>query len=367
MAGLDFESESVSRDPNLTWSPTRYSPIFAPNGMVIAGSALPAQAGIDVLQNGGSAVDGAVAALATLLNSEFRPEPGTLLAIIWAGANQPVLGLAHRCEGADEVVAQLHVIVGRFGVRSLYDLLRPASVLVEGSGQETEARIWKRAMGSDSAIPSQLDARPATLTPLERVTMGDLAFLTSPGDRVQEPALEPVSGGEIPEAILTSLLRKHAGRSSDRPTVFGTNRIAQAAAVDHRGMVSSLAWVPLTVAANGCHVLVLERDRPKLVAGASLAAPSVVTQVALGRLFRGMSLQAAVEFARVSLGDTGVSVERGLPSPLAEGWRAHGIPIENVPRWNGVVGAVQAVEVDRTHGLLIGCADPRGTGSAAGY
>jgi gamma-glutamyltranspeptidase/glutathione hydrolase len=137
---------------------SRYPLRAVPNGMVAASHYLAAEVGVDVLENGGTAVDAAVAAAAVLcvVYPHCTGIGGDLLAIVWPDQSERPIGLdasggvptsaltelsagerpAHSLvsvsnlrpyiPAAPGVVAGWVALLDRFGTRSLYDLLIPA-------------------------------------------------------------------------------------------------------------------------------------------------------------------------------------------------------------------------------------------------
>src|SRR5919106_1589259 len=72
---------------DLVW-PGRNQPVFAAEGLVATSQPLAAQAGLDVLRNGGNAVDAAIATAAalTVVEAPTSSVGGDAFALVWDGA-----------------------------------------------------------------------------------------------------------------------------------------------------------------------------------------------------------------------------------------------------------------------------------------
>lgn len=85
----------------------------------------------------------------------------------------------------------------------------------------------------------------------------------------------------------------------------------------------------------------------------------------------GMEPQAAIEAPRWIAGGSGaplqVLMELGFPEGAVQRLAARGHRITLIDPWNPDAGHAQMILIDRERGVLLGAADPRADGSAAGY
>ena len=82
----------------------------------------------------------------------------------------------------------------------------------------------------------------------------------------------------------------------------------------------------------------------------------------------GMHPQQAIEAPRwISGGPRQVLMELGFPEGTVQGLAARGHEITLIDPWNPDAGHAQMILVDHARGVLMGGADPRADGSAAGY
>src|SRR5262249_26067973 len=85
----------TARDPESPRGAATRSVVWAPHGMVAAAQPLAVQAGVDVLKEGGSAVDAAIAVNACLglMEPTANGLGGDLFAILWDPNAKQVVGL----------------------------------------------------------------------------------------------------------------------------------------------------------------------------------------------------------------------------------------------------------------------------------
>jgi gamma-glutamyltranspeptidase / glutathione hydrolase len=133
------------------------SAVYAPNGAIATSHPLASAAGLEVLQNGGTAFDAAVAAAAVLnvVEPHMTGIGGDMFALVWSAADQRLYGLnasgrsgalmtreelvrrERRSIGGVEAitvpgaVSGWHALLERFGNRTLADVLQPAIRVAE--------------------------------------------------------------------------------------------------------------------------------------------------------------------------------------------------------------------------------------------
>jgi gamma-glutamyltranspeptidase / glutathione hydrolase len=82
----------------------------------------------------------------------------------------------------------------------------------------------------------------------------------------------------------------------------------------------------------------------------------------------GMEPQAAIEAPRWLTGtDGGLVMEGGFPDGTIQGMASRGHQVTLIDAWNSGAGHAQMVLIDPDSGVLMGGADPRADGSAAGH
>jgi gamma-glutamyltranspeptidase/glutathione hydrolase len=82
----------------------------------------------------------------------------------------------------------------------------------------------------------------------------------------------------------------------------------------------------------------------------------------------GMEPQAAIEAPRWLTGtDGGLVMEGGFPDGTIQGMASRGHQVTLIDAWNSGAGHAQMVLIDPDSGVLLGGADPRADGSAAGH
>ncbi len=78
----------------------------------------------------------------------------------------------------------------------------------------------------------------------------------------------------------------------------------------------------------------------------------------------GLDVQEAIDLPRVMSLDGITEVERGVPLAVVDGLSRLGHRVQRLER---PYGGAQAIQIDRTRGVLIGGSDPRKDGAAMGY
>ncbi|HEU5330219.1 MAG TPA: gamma-glutamyltransferase, partial [Thermomicrobiales bacterium] len=125
-------------------------------------------------------------------------------------------------------------------------------------------------------------------------------------------------------------------------------------------------------------VLALRDGVPWLGLGTPSYPPPYVTLILLNLLGYGMSLDEAIEAPRFRLDREAkgprpvwnigrLTTETRLPQATLDGLKALGIEVSPLGDFNWHVGSVQAVMRDAATGALVGAADSRRGGHAAGY
>jgi gamma-glutamyltranspeptidase / glutathione hydrolase len=173
----DREAVHMDLEP-LVW-PGRNQPIIAANGMVATSQPLAAQVGLRVLQDGGNAVDAAVAmaAAATVVEPATSSLGGDAFALIWDGGRLHALNGSGRAPAGisvDLMRRQGHDAVPehgwpsvtvpgvpacwrdmhqRFGSLPLTRLLEPAAAYAEGGHPVSPISVWHWRWQVDEVHP----------------------------------------------------------------------------------------------------------------------------------------------------------------------------------------------------------------------
>lgn len=120
--------------------------------------------------------------------------------------------------------------------------------------------------------------------------------------------------------------------------------------------------------------MLLRDGVPEVVFGTMGADGQAQTQLQLllGMVDFGLEPQDAIEVPRWRStvdpdGRTWVLVDRHMDLETVEGLRARGHEVVLGEQWDSALGHAQAIRIDRQRGVLIGGADPRGDGIAAGW
>ncbi len=352
---------------------SRYLEILAPNGAITSPLPLATQAGVDILQNGGTAADAVAAAFCVMLVREA----GLLMAdvaidgFIWDPSPSVLNRVRFRGQGAVDGLAS---ILMRFGTRSLYDLAREA----ESYGKSALGLAWS----ADTAFAGQLGE-------LELKSLGHrgeraelLVDPCRPGDvSVSAPSAdEEEVARELARILaresdqdLLSRLAKLAGPISTRERATGEVDAeasgVQSIAADHRGIIVSLAVSKREANSSPFQVVICEDGYPVIWTGELGRNPLAAIEVACMAQQNGLRIQSAAEAPRVRaardqahfVGEEtfDIKTELSLASALH-------IAISD-KRWDARQGCVQGIAVDRRRGLIHAAADPRLGGQAAGY
>lgn len=369
---------------------TRFSPLYAPNGLIIGEGALAAEIGVDVLQNGGTAVDAIVATLGVgLVEGYWSRDPMLLSGIVDMPAEPQPLSIRSTARNLHQLLAVLQTVLLSFGSRSLYDLLRPATsyIRVGLPGKRPSRQDEERALAFERSEWIEPLPEPVGWREAWRLEAGDLALFGSPAPRLTElddllrRLLDaPVSSVRGEPDWLIQLIEttgrfeqrtEGLGEELEEPARSGAWSLS-ATAVDHRGMTASIGIGGGASPSCSRHLIIRRRDRPVFVLAASDQRPGALAQVLMNRFVRELPLQASVEAPRIRPSGvngrpTSAGVEEGFPRGLLEALKNAGVDTTTQARWAPQQGVVQAVEINRQAGMLIGATDPRGRGQASGY
>jgi hypothetical protein len=293
---------------------TRYPELLAVNGMVVGPGMIPVQAGIDELQNGGTAADCSVAGLVVggLMNG-WRSATISLNVLVHAGGrsspieiNIPSVPLASLLHGA-------HALLNRAGSRSLYDLALSALRYSSGDGGSTF---------SCASLNLGLDGE------------ADLAVLLR----------KPEDVGMVKDV---QLWRQPPQSEAEGLTWIGgdvqSGKSIHLAAVDHRGMAVSMILSagehntdPSQSTFERMHCMAIREGQVCLVCGVTGRGPAgTLSNFLTNLLNKVMGVQQAVEVSYTST--------------------------------TGERNAVGAIAIDRNRGVLIGGQDPGRGSYVAGY
>lgn len=115
--------------------------------------------------------------------------------------------------------------------------------------------------------------------------------------------------------------------------------------------------------------LVLRNGKPVLVLGSPGAARiiSALAQIIINIVDFGMGLDEAIEAPRIHCLAGTLALEGRIPANVVESLRAWGHPIKIYPDWDSYFGGAQAILIDARKKRLVGAADSRRDGFAAGY
>lgn len=352
---------------------TRYRPIWAPNGVAVASSALAAQAAVDVLQNGATAVDACVAALGIGLR-----QPGSgldfpldLTALIESdGFTSPFI-VAQTFEDMRSLLGGLHQVVRDFGVRSLYDLLRFADY-GDRNGLERRAGPELAALAEQLEVSGAFIFAPLAPMKAETLSLGEWAFIATPGliGTEFEDAFRQMTSSEGTKERprvenLADAMTQLAASQESVPAVSRETQPYLATAIDHRGMVASFG---VSGVASYLKPLQMHLEREGKSRLALNGFPLSAVGQTLFRWMTGMGPQEAVEAPRMhSAAGHSRIYEAQMEQETLEAAAAGGRPLEADERFSGRAGTVLAIEADHERGILVAAADPRSECQAAGY
>ena len=306
-------------------SVTRYRPMYAPNGAVVAASPAGSQAGIDVLQQGGTAVDALVASIWCEPASHAANHCwiAALCTNVWTDDGQI---FEEEIAGSRDLARASLGFLRRHGTRSFDDLLcyspLPAS---ERRFMRVSARENKPELEPDGPRSALSIADWAGARLLPTVATGNSRDI--PG----APALDDESVG-VEVACADTLT---------------------ATAVDHRGTVAALTVSTSRVAA-GASVTVLRHP-----SDTSQPPDAFFIVHATGQGFRTLSPLVDRLRRLTNMGGPdpfGARIQSTVESSEFPVHDAH------TPR-----PGLAVLAVDCRHGVIIGCRHPRGGSIVAGY
>ncbi|HZT96246.1 MAG TPA: hypothetical protein VFB34_05360 [Chloroflexota bacterium] len=364
---------------------TRYLELLAPNGAVTTPLPAASQAGIDVLQNGGSATDAAIAALSVQLTAraDMVDRQPLLDVLVWDPARAALSGL-RSASGDIELRLTISAILKRFGCRSFSDLSAPAVayarkrlLLGRPESPENAAHLW---LTSDKPLTEPPATNWCDVESGQLLRFEISAPFASPGtvDLMLEP-LRQEQPDPPPPGSLTSFMVRNPVRG--KPAARAPRDVTpwpQVIAVDHRGMTASISAAPFDAAAGPVQIVVSDAGKPVLWVAGAAGDEWTMVDITKRALDSGLHVQAAIESPRhhcPRLGDgqpavDWVCAERSR-SRAAEDFERkmaeQRLRVRWQPRFDRSQGSVQAIAIDRRRGLLRAGADPRWGGQAAGY
>ncbi|CAI8055398.1 Glutathione hydrolase-like YwrD proenzyme [Geodia barretti] len=219
---------------------SRRSPVLAMNGMVATSQPLAAQAGLQILINGGNAVDAAVAAAAVLnvVEPESTGVGGDMFALVWKDNEKKVHALNG---GAPSVsipgtVHGWETILEAHGTMPLAEVLKPAIRYAEEGFPVSDyiAYQWSGQGPRLSALPSGqemlLNGRPPR--------QGEVMKLPTLGktlSAVAEGGSKAFYHGEIAEKI-ASFVQEQGGWITTEDLESTTSDWDEAISTDYRGI-----------------------------------------------------------------------------------------------------------------------------------
>ena len=351
---------------------TRYSPIYAPNSLVIARSMSASQVGLNILQNGGAASDAAVAALAVDIATLVLSRPWHLSGMLMESFDSTPRAFSGRGETQMDLFGIFQELLRAYGTRSLMDLV-PGLSENQGSWEEMVALDTKNARDETLGWRKQAGTVCNDGSSEQTTVFGSTSFAAGMN------ALHLEASESIEAEHLLDLVVELASDDDIEPGA----EILQVMAVDHRGMAVTAAICPSAGQAEDSQIIVQARESTLLgvatAGGAGTLAAVLMpgknggpTRTSVARLAGNpINLQARVERPRYRLTRKGgrvlATVEESVAPEVIEWFTNRGWEIKTVPRWSNLVGAVQMIQIDRRHGLLVGAVDPRGSSHAAGY
>ncbi len=115
--------------------------------------------------------------------------------------------------------------------------------------------------------------------------------------------------------------------------------------------------------------VVLRNGKPVLVLGSPGAARivSALAQIIINIVDFGMGLDEAVEAPRIHCQTKTLDLEGRIPADVVASLQSWGHTVKLYPDWDKYFGGAQAILIDAKSGKLVGAADSRRDGFAAGY
>lgn len=232
----------------------------------------------------------------------------------------------------------------------------PTSLLLDPAHLAMQAQLLEQSFPHVDLTPPTAEQPPAPGTPNDpqKTDSNQLVIVDEQGNWVT--MLHTVYGSPFGTGLVVAGVGVNTG-----------NGFPGVAAGPGRRIIAPLA-----------SLLVLRDDQPYLALGTPSYPPPYIALTLLNHLVYGEPLNAAIEAPRFRLDPSApgprspwnigrLSTETRLPETTIAGLRRFGIEVHPLGDFNWHVGSVQAVLRDPATGQLVGAADSRRGGYAAGY